>query len=786
MSKAIALPLGPFDARRRIAALLMSTLAIVAYALVSGITIGRLVSAFTLSNLTNLVFMLACLVLNAAALVWQRQGRFNLSALVFMAANSVVLAVYAILSPGGNALLGLVVALALAAYAGATLPRRSVPLGTFYGFATGAFLAVLDYVQPWARGRLNLNLASPVQLVLVGLGVVFMLLLARLYRGMPLNAKLLLAGGGTALLGVVIILGPLYGIIVQLPPPLSDLGARAEETLVVAAAVFVVAAAMLSQALARAVLGPLHIVAAASAKVAEGDLNALHQPMPQGSSFDAQLRALERNSQDETGDLVSAFNAMTGRLQQLTAGLEENVAELGEAKLLIEAQYQQLQAQTEELQAQYEQLAAQNEELIAQESELHAAQTELQRMNSGLEQCVADRTADLNQANAELARALRAKDEFLAAMSHDLRSPLNSILLSAGALEEGVYGAVTPPQLASVNGIIEGAQHLLEMINDILDLARIGAGKVELAPAPMPVLEVCQSALRLVNVAAHHKRLVVHSDLDPQVTALVADGRRVKQILVNLLTNAVKFTPAGGQVGLTVRGEPEAGRARFTVWDTGVGIAAADMDKLFKPFVQLSNGLRVDDSGTGLGLSLVRGLAELHGGSVAAESVADQGSRFTVWLPWCPAEPALAVAPVSALPHRPAVGTGHDQCILLAEDGVLLTSLTTLLQSRGYRVVAARDGLEALEVAAAQPVDLVLMDIQMPRLGGLDAIRQLRTRAATAGVPIIALTALAMPGDRERCLQAGADDYLSKPVNLHTLLAKISEHLAEKSEASRN
>jgi hypothetical protein len=166
--------------------------------------------------------MLACLAANLAALVWQRRGRATLSAVTYLLTNSVVLVIYAITAPNTNALVGLVVALGLAAYASATLPRRRVALGTLCVFASGAFSAALDYIQPWQRGRLNLDLASPTHLTLATLGLVFMLV--RLYRGVPLNAKLLLAGGGLALMGAVVIFGPVYATILHLPPALASYG----------------------------------------------------------------------------------------------------------------------------------------------------------------------------------------------------------------------------------------------------------------------------------------------------------------------------------------------------------------------------------------------------------------------------------------------------------------------------------------------------------------------------------------------------------------------------------
>jgi len=281
--------------------------------------------------------------------------------------------------------------------------------------------------------------------------------------------------------------------------------------------------------------------------------------------------------------------------------------------------------------------------------------------------------------------------------------------------------------------------------------------------------------------------------LDTWVVTLQADARRLKQMLVNLLSNAVKFTPAGGKVGLEVRGDAAQGRVQFTVWDTGIGIAPADLEKLFKPFVQLDSRLAREYSGTGLGLSLVRGLAELHGGSVAVESTLGQGSRFSVVLPWSlPGEPAASASRVvrqavdleAALLGSPELRQASGEMgqakpvatVLLAEDSeYVIGSLVDVLETLDCRVVVARDGYEALQEAHALYPNLILMDIQMPGVDGLEVTRRLRadpdSRLAT--VPIIALTALAMSGDRERCLAAGATDYMTKPVKLEQLLRLV-------------
>ncbi|NTU81709.1 MAG: PAS domain S-box protein, partial [Chloroflexales bacterium] len=259
---------------------------------------------------------------------------------------------------------------------------------------------------------------------------------------------------------------------------------------------------------------------------------------------------------------------------------------------------------------------------------------------------VAERTADLSLANAELARAARLKDEFLASMSHELRTPLTGILGRAEALQEAIYGPVTAEQVAALHSIGESGQHLLELINDILDLSKIESGRLSLEYATLEVDLLGTMSIRMVAQIAQVKRIALTSRFDGLVQRLVADERRLKQILVNLLSNAVKFTPEGGQVGLEVQGNPEQQTVTFTVWDTGIGIVAEDLPKLFQPFVQLDSSLNRQYTGTGLGLALVGRLAQAHGGSVAVESTLGQGSRFSVTLPWSPTVPPTT--PVSA------------------------------------------------------------------------------------------------------------------------------------------
>ena len=262
------------------------------------------------------------------------------------------------------------------------------------------------------------------------------------------------------------------------------------------------------------------------------------------------------------------------------------------------------------------------------------AEEALREERATLAQRVAERTAELSRANAELERASRLKDEFLANMSHELRTPLNAILGMSEALQEQVYGPLNDKQSRSLRTVEQSGRHLLSLINDILDVSKIEAGKVELEIGSVSVEAVSQASLGLIKQAAHEKRITVNADFDNAPMTIQADERRLKQILVNLLTNAVKFTPEGGAMGLEVSGDAGEGMVHFSVWDTGIGISQEDMAKLFKPFVQLDSSLSRQHSGTGLGLALVSRLTESHGGRVSLESKEGQGTRFTVSLPW--------------------------------------------------------------------------------------------------------------------------------------------------------
>lgn len=397
----------------------------------------------------------------------------------------------------------------------------------------------------------------------------------------------------------------------------------------------------------------------------------------------------------------------------------------------------------------------------------------------------------LHLANAEMQRALRLKDEFLANMSHELRTPLNAVLGITESLLEQISGPLNEKQKKYLQTILESAQHLLELINDILDLAKVNAGRIELDINKIDIQTFAQSNLRMVRELAQKKNIKVNLEIAPTVKSAWADERRLKQMLVNLLSNAIKFTPSGGDIGLEINGDRTEHTVNFVVWDTGIGIKEDDLHLLFKPFVQLDAGLARGSQGTGLGLALVSQMARLHGGRVLVESEPNKGSRFTITIPWVElSNTGPLTFPINSMPLpvevQPEKNISQDYQILLVEDTESVTMLIgDYLKKHGYKIMTARDGFEGLaRIREAKP-DLILMDVMMPEMDGIETTRRIREQLELKDIPIIALTALAMAGDRERCLEAGMNDYMSKPVKLKELLSIIEKYLKPGKEGTQ-
>lgn len=537
-------------------------------------------------------------------------------------------------------------------------------------------------------------------------------------------------------------------------------------------------------------------------------------------------------------------------------------------------------------------------------SDLKQAEQELRTINERL-----------TLTNAELERATRLKDEFLANMSHELRTPLNAILGMSEGLQEEVFGSINQGQRKAIATIERSGRHLLELINDILDLSKVESGKLELQLSSVPVKNLADSSLPFVRQQAIKKNIQLTVSIPDHLGEIIVDELRICQVFINLLNNAIKFTPEGGSVRLEV--QLEGADLVISVIDTGIGIAPDDVSRLFKPFVQVDSKLNRQYNGSGLGLALVRRLVELHDGTVGVTSEVGKGSCFTVKLPYrqsstlelsySTAFPQCSLSPENTkvliiedtptaaqqvqryldeigmesvvypqgegaiaqilshkpglvildiqLPHRSGwevlkqikthletqnipviivsvvdersrglelgaieylikpinrqqlhqlinqlrqpftaatspenitveeVSPANKQSplILIAEDNdANVDTISNYLESRGYRLLVAQNGQEAIDLAKIHVPDLILMDIQMPQMDGLEATRLIRADQDLADIPIIALTGLAMPSDREKCLEAGANEYLAKPVRLKELKDMIHSLLNKK------
>ncbi|PZO39575.1 MAG: hypothetical protein DCF19_13385 [Pseudanabaena frigida] len=400
----------------------------------------------------------------------------------------------------------------------------------------------------------------------------------------------------------------------------------------------------------------------------------------------------------------------------------------------------------------------------------------------------------LQKTNEELIRATRLKDEFLANMSHELRTPLNAILGMNEGLKEQVYGSLNERQLQSLQTVERSGLHLLELINDILDLAKIESGQVELEYTPVSVFHLCQSSLVFVRQQAQKKHIQIETKLPLGLPDLMVDERRIRQVLINLLNNAVKFTLEGGLISLEVKqvysdaindnSHPHQ-FLRISIVDTGIGISSENVKKLFQPFIQVDSALNRRYEGTGLGLALVKRIVELHGGQVGLTSQLGVGSCFMIDLPYISSSlpsKIIAVDRVAAplVIEKPSIcksGNASHLILLVEDNETNIRIVSDYLQSDGYRILLAKNGLEAIALAKTHHPDLILMDIQMPIMDGLEATKQIRLDPQLLHTPIIALTALVMAGDRDRCLAAGASAYLPKPVKLKELSLNIQKFL---------
>ena len=421
------------------------------------------------------------------------------------------------------------------------------------------------------------------------------------------------------------------------------------------------------------------------------------------------------------------------------------------------------------------------ESLLEQRSRaLYDANFELSTVAAQLEKIVEWRMAQLSEALLKAEMAAKAKSEFLAVMSHEIRTPLNGVLGMAELLSHSQLTAEQGDQVATLK---ECGSSLLALINDILDLSKIDAGKLTLEQRPFNLFSLLDSVVNLFEPKAMEAGLTVTWQRPTGHAWLLGDATRLRQITSNLLSNAIKFTHQGG-ITVTVSMAPledtfDMLRLQLDVRDTGIGMTPEQMNKVFTAFEQADSTTTRRYGGTGLGLAICRRLAEAMGGRIDVSSTPGEGSCFSVhWVATkvaAPAQEAVEQQPVAA----PVAVSSQPVSVLVAEDNTVNQKLILkLLDKLGYRdVQLAANGRQALEQVCQGGIELVLMDMQMPEMDGLDATRAIRQAALAQQPHIIALTANAFDEDRERCQQAGMDDFLSKPVSLERLSAAMQRGL---------
>ncbi len=388
---------------------------------------------------------------------------------------------------------------------------------------------------------------------------------------------------------------------------------------------------------------------------------------------------------------------------------------------------------------------------------------------------------ELQDAKLLAENANNAKSGFLANMSHELRTPLNGIL----GLSDVLMGEeMSPAQKRKVSLINDSGNTLLTLLNDILDLSKIEAGGIDIENIDVNLHKFLQDSYGLWNPVAAKKHIkLVYQKQKDLASHIVIDPTKLRQCLNNLISNAIKFTPQNGDIVVTVIGQEIEGgyNLSFSVEDSGIGISAENIERLFKPFSQAQKDTTRHFGGTGLGLVITRRLCGLMGGSVTVQSELGQGSIFKMSVQTNIAPTATIIEATKIKKPGNYAQFAGLRCLVVEDNEINMEVLLLLLEPYQMDVVLARNGLQAITVLETQHVDFALMDLQMPVLGGLDATHEIRTsRKHYSGVPIIAMTANAMNGDRKICLAAGMDEYVSKPLSRTALTHAMKEVLAPK------
>jgi signal transduction histidine kinase/DNA-binding response OmpR family regulator len=405
-------------------------------------------------------------------------------------------------------------------------------------------------------------------------------------------------------------------------------------------------------------------------------------------------------------------------------------------------------------------------ELLTLAGAFNQMATQLQAAYQTLEEKVSQRTGELQAANQELARANKLKSEFLANVSHELRTPLSAIIGFSQILIDGIDGPLNDEQVVDVQQVNKSGQSLLTLINQLLDLSKIEAGKMELALERVELPDVAASVLDTIRPLAQEKGLRIDTRFPADLAPIEADATRVKQILMNLLSNAVKFTEKGH---IELWAQPSGRMLRVAVKDTGIGISPEAQKVIFEEFVQGDGSSTRRHGGTGLGLSIVRRLVEMHGGAITVVSEPGLGSTFTFTLPlW--AAPPMAATPARSRSLQAPRGLAGQGILVVDDDPSVRQLIARHLEQEGFRTIQAANATDALQLARESRPALVTLDIMMPDASGWWVLEKLKEDPQTAGIPVLVVTIVE---DQRLVFALGASDYLSKPYERAELIAHV-------------
>ncbi|MDM8565650.1 PAS domain S-box protein [Candidatus Halobeggiatoa sp. HSG11] len=405
-------------------------------------------------------------------------------------------------------------------------------------------------------------------------------------------------------------------------------------------------------------------------------------------------------------------------------------------------------------------------------TDLKKAESDLKDERALLAKRVEERTTELSIANVELAQAARLKDKFLANMSHELRTPLNGILGMSDMLHEQFFGPLNEKQLSYVVQISKSGKHLLSLISDLLDTAKIDAGTMELALEKTAIEEIIATSISMMKSQFKAKNLQIKMVIDPTLPLMLVDIRKCKQIMLNLLSNAVKYTEKNGWIKVHVF--QDSSMLKLIVSDNGMGIERKELDKIFSEFHQADRVRDQELGGTGIGLALTRRLVELHGGEIGVESELDKGSSFWFTIP---IKTQIQITQ-DAQEKSKIANFPHNSRILVAEDNeVNLMTILDMLSIHDHQVAVAKNGQEAIDLAQTHNPELILMDIRMPVMNGMEATKRLRAMPQFKNTPIIALTASTGDDAEKKQIIAGCTTHLPKPVVTKELFAVLREYL---------